>query len=399
MREKGTQPCLSCLMLAALCFQSHEREKKPPLPPRSRDSSKSGPRKALSENTQRDKVWVLLIPVDKGNCSLHGDITWHNQALREFYTTETVQLVRWHASLTQCRQALSWTDWQFLAKETAVCVKTSKFCSTVSSPESSEWCSTWHHQAMRERWNDQFHRMSPGMRDGVIGKFHWMLSDLQKRTEKFHSVTAGPEEWMGWLTAFSRGNDAAGVQTGKFHRMSSSSGTQNDKFLRTSWSSEKWTDEFHRPSSGSERWTINFSGRRHALRDGLMSFSGRAIIMLWELGWSVLTGSHQADGWADLINGNCSLCEHSALRGGLTSLMEGNGEVSREPCKLYLMTSTSERWTDHAKAKHVCHDLHQFVKMSLCVRLWIFWGADQNECHIKNVHLSKTLLGIQCSRA
>ncbi|XP_025084708.1 serine/threonine-protein kinase BRSK2-like isoform X3 [Pomacea canaliculata] len=36
--------------------ESHEREKKPPLPPRNRDSSKSGPRKALSENTQRDKV-------------------------------------------------------------------------------------------------------------------------------------------------------------------------------------------------------------------------------------------------------------------------------------------------------------------------------------------------------
>ena len=246
----------------------------------------------------------------------------------------------------------------------------------------AKWCSTWHHQAMRERWNDQFHRMSPGMRDGVIGKFHWMLSDLQKRTEKFHSVSAGPEEWMGWLTAFSRGNDADGVQTGKFHRMSSSSGTQNDKFLRTSWSSEKWIDEFHRTSSGSERWTINFSGRRHALRDGLMSFSGHAIIMLWELGWSVLTGCHQADGWADLIKGN--LCEHWALRGGLTSLMEGNSEVSQGPCKLYLMTSTSERWTDHAKAKHVCHDLRQFVKMSLCVRLWIFWGVDQNECHIKN---------------
>ena len=171
MREKGTQPCLSCLMLAALCFQSHEREKKPPLPPRSRDSSKSGPRKALSENTQRDKVWVLLTPVDKGNCSLHGDITWHNQALREFYTTEMVQLVRWHASFTQCRQALSWTDWRFLAKETAVCVKTSKFCSTVSSPESSEWCwvmfhltSSGHEREMEwsisqdvtrnERWSD-----------------------------------------------------------------------------------------------------------------------------------------------------------------------------------------------------------------------------------------------------
>ncbi|XP_070200917.1 serine/threonine-protein kinase BRSK2-like [Littorina saxatilis] len=37
--------------------ESHEREKKPPLPPRNRDSSvKSGSRKALSENTQRDKV-------------------------------------------------------------------------------------------------------------------------------------------------------------------------------------------------------------------------------------------------------------------------------------------------------------------------------------------------------
>ncbi|XP_076471771.1 serine/threonine-protein kinase BRSK2-like isoform X1 [Babylonia areolata] len=35
--------------------ESHEKEKKPPLPPRNRDSSKSGPRKALAENSQRDR--------------------------------------------------------------------------------------------------------------------------------------------------------------------------------------------------------------------------------------------------------------------------------------------------------------------------------------------------------
>ena len=38
-----------------VCVQSLEKEKKPPLPPRSRDSSKSGPRKALAENSQRDR--------------------------------------------------------------------------------------------------------------------------------------------------------------------------------------------------------------------------------------------------------------------------------------------------------------------------------------------------------
>lgn len=131
----------------------------------------------------------------------------------------------------------------------------------------------------------------------------------------------------------------------------------DDKLFRLSSCSERWIDEFLRAC------------HHRAVRTGLISVNSMPS------GW-----------WLDIkvIKGTCSLCEHWALRGGLTSVMEGNSEVSRGPCKLYLMTSTSDRWTDHAKAKHVGHDLRQFVKMSLCVRLWVFWGVDQNECHIKN---------------